>query len=83
MTTINVRVEEKTKKAATRVLEDMGLDLSSGVKIFLAQVIREKGLPFTPTANAAQIRARWDREGKEARKGKGYASAKELLDELK
>lgn len=83
MTTIQVRVEEGTKKAAAKVFADMGLDLSSGVKIFLSQVIREKGIPFTPTANTAEIRARWDREVAVARKGKGYTSPKRLLSDLK
>ncbi len=83
MTTINVRVEEKTKKAANKVFADMGLDMSAGVKLFLTQVARDKGLPFTPTANAAQIRARWDREVAEAKaKGKVYRSAKEALADL-
>lgn len=66
MSTVNVRIEEKTKKAASKVLADMGLDLSTGVKIFLNQVVIDKGLPFRPTKNPAAIRARWEREVAEA-----------------
>ena len=47
-TTIQVRVDAKMKKSAQAVFEKMGLDLSSGVKLYLSQVILEKGLPFTP-----------------------------------
>lgn len=48
MSTINVRIEEKTKAAASKALARMGLDLSTGVKLFLHQVVVEQGLPFTP-----------------------------------
>ena len=82
MTTLNVRIEEKTKLAASKALADIGLDLSSGVKLFLHQVVTEKGLPFTPTKNAAVIRAKWDAESARARTGRQYKSAKEALRSL-
>ncbi|MBL8158744.1 type II toxin-antitoxin system RelB/DinJ family antitoxin [bacterium] len=82
MTTLNIRIEEKTKKAASKVLRDVGLDLSSGVKIFLHQVALEKGLPFTPTKNMASIAAKWDKEVADAlKKGKVY-SARDALKGL-
>lgn len=84
MTTLNVRIEEKTKRAASKALRDVGLDLSSGVKIFLKQVVVEKGLPFKPTKRSPkEIRAQWDREVAEALKsGKRYKTAKELFEDL-
>jgi len=83
MTTVQVRIEEKTKKAAQKALADIGLDLSTGVKIFLNQVVTEKGLPFTPTKNRAALRAKWDKEVAEARKhGKRYTDVKELFKDL-
>ena len=79
MTTLNVRIEEKTKAQATKTLAKLGLDMSSAVKLFLTQVIKEDGLPFTPTNNAKAIRARWDAQVADAMKnGKSYSSAKEL-----
>ena len=74
--------EEKTKLAASKALADIGLDLSSGVKLFLHQVVTEKGLPFTPTKNAAVIRAKWDAEVVQARAGRRYANAKDVLREV-
>jgi len=83
MTQINVRIEEKTKKEARKTLADIGLDLSSAVNIFLKQVIIEQGLPFTPTKNAAVLRAKWDREITDAIKhGKRYNTAEQLLKDL-
>jgi len=83
MATLNVRVEEKTKIAAQKTLAKMGLDLSTGVKIFLHQVITEQGLPFTPTKNPVALRAKWDREVAEALKsGKVYKDPRDLFKDL-
>jgi DNA-damage-inducible protein J len=83
MTQINIRIEEKTKRAASKALADIGLDLSTGVKLFLHQVVTEKGMPFTPTKNPAVLRAKWDKEIAEARKrGKFYKSAEDMLEDI-
>ena len=83
MTTINVRIEEKTKKAASKALKSIGLDLSSGIKMFLYQVAVEKGLPFRPNKTPLVSRAQLDKEVEDAMKrGKRYKSGKELLDDL-
>ncbi|OGG64449.1 hypothetical protein A3C18_04080 [Candidatus Kaiserbacteria bacterium RIFCSPHIGHO2_02_FULL_54_11b] len=84
MTTLNVRVEKKTKREARKALADIGLDMSSAVNIFLKQVIVEQGLPFTPTKkDPKKIRAAWDREAAWALKhGKRYTDTKELFRDL-
>lgn len=83
MTTLNVRIEEATKAKAIKVLDKMGLDMSSAVKLFLTQVIKEDGLPFTPTNITAATRARWDKEVVDALKnGKVYHSGGEALADL-
>ncbi len=66
--------------AASKALAGLGLDLSSGVKLFLHQVITEQGLPFTPTKNHAALRAKWDAEVAQALKnGKVYSAENALL----
>jgi DNA-damage-inducible protein J len=82
MTTISVRIDEKVKNAASKELIALGLDLSSGVNMFLRQVIKERGLPFQPTSNPVLLKRKWDREVKEARKRKSYSSAKEMFADL-
>ena len=83
MTTLNVRIEEKTKAQATKTLSKLGLDMSSAVKLFLNQVIKEDGLPFTPTNNAKAIRARWDKQIAHAMKyGKSYKTAEEMHKDI-
>jgi DNA-damage-inducible protein J len=83
MTTLNVRIEEKTKAQATKTLAKLGLDMSSAVKLFLTQVIKEDGLPFTPTNNTKAIRARWDAQIADAMKnGKSYTTAEQMYRDI-
>lgn len=44
--TIHVRVDNDTKKKATKALEAMGLDLSTAVRVYLARIGAEQRLPF-------------------------------------
>lgn len=49
MANLQVRLDDSLKAKAQTVAEGMGMDLSSAVRIFLAQMVRENGLPFTPS----------------------------------
>ncbi|MBI4993324.1 MAG: type II toxin-antitoxin system RelB/DinJ family antitoxin [Candidatus Magasanikbacteria bacterium] len=44
--TVQLRVDKKTKQAVAGIFQSLGLDLSTGVKIFFQQVLRYKGIPF-------------------------------------
>jgi len=48
MSTIQVRIDEKTKKSAKKVLDRIGMDMSSAVKVFFRQIVATQGLPFKP-----------------------------------
>ena len=83
MSHISIRLEEKTKKAAAKTLESLGLDMSTAVKMFLQQVVAEQGLPFTPSQNPAYLAAKWDAQVADALKNSPrYASADELMANL-
>lgn len=45
-TTLQIRIDSKTKKSVAKIFESLGLDLSSGVKIYFNQVLSHKGIPF-------------------------------------
>jgi len=47
-TTINVRTDAATKRSAQAVFKKMGLDLSTGVNMYLSRVAQDKAMPFTP-----------------------------------
>ena len=46
MTTINIRVDETVKQQATALFEDLGLDMSTALNLFLRQAIQYGGIPF-------------------------------------
>lgn len=85
-TTVQIRIDEKMKREATKTLKSMGLDMSTGVKLFLAQVVNTKSIPF-PVMSADMLprekKLELVREAKEALKGKGYRTARELHDAIK
>ena len=44
--TLTIRVDNDLKDEASAILEDMGLNLTSGITVFLKTVVREKKIPF-------------------------------------
>ncbi len=46
-TTLQIRIDKKTKDAAQKAFHSMGLDMSSGVKLYLTQVMHTKSIPFS------------------------------------
>ncbi len=42
---LQIRIDAKTKSEAKRVLDSLGMDISSAVKIFLHQVINTRNFP--------------------------------------
>jgi len=45
-TTVRARIDERVKKEAAHVLEDMGLSVSDAIRMMLMRVAAEKALPF-------------------------------------
>jgi len=83
MSTLNIRIEEKTKREANKTLKALGLDMSSAVKLFLNQVVIEQGIPFKPSRNPGQIKAEWDNEVAQALKsGERYSGAEDLFKDI-
>ena len=46
MSQIAVRVDDKLKKDATEVFSELGLDMTTAVKLFLRQSVLTKSIPF-------------------------------------
>jgi DNA-damage-inducible protein J len=42
---IQIRIDAKTKQEAKKVLDSLGMDMSSAVKIFFRQIINTKNFP--------------------------------------
>lgn len=45
-TNLNVRTDSEVKEAAERIFEELGMNMTTAVNIFLRQTIRENGIPF-------------------------------------
>lgn len=43
---IQVRIDIKTKEDAQKIFNNLGLDISSAIKLFFRQTINSKNLPF-------------------------------------
>ena len=43
---LNVRVDEALKKNAEALLDDLGMNMSTAINVFLRQLIRVHGIPF-------------------------------------
>ena len=43
---IHVNVNSKVKNDASEILNGLGLNMSTAINMFLAQVVKRKGIPF-------------------------------------
>jgi addiction module RelB/DinJ family antitoxin len=87
-TTIQIRIDKKSKDRAVKSFKAMGLDLSSGIKYLLAQTGKTKDLSYI--CSHGYVHRYTDKQAKEYKRivkdtlkhGKKY-TAKELSAEMK
>ena len=48
---LNIRTDKNVKIAAEKIFEELGLNMTTAINIFLRQTIRENGIPFELTLN--------------------------------
>ena len=58
MASLQVRIDDKLKFQSNEILEKMGIDLSTAIRMFLKKVIYERGLPFDPKIDEEGLRFR-------------------------
>ena len=77
-------VDENLKKTADTLLNELGLNMSSAINIYLKQIVRENGIPFEiklDKPNAETLQAMQDvREGKNLHGP--FNSLSELMEDL-
>lgn len=74
MASINVRVDDELKKQSEMIFEELGMNTNTAINIFLKQVIRSNGIPFTVQADPfyqQRIRLICWQQKKEWKKAKG------------
>lgn len=85
-TTVQVRIDPKTKRKAGKIFADLGMDISTGMKVYLNKVVEIEGIPFPvirrkflgyPSKGAYKKEVAWA-----LKHGKSYSSAKEMIDAI-
>lgn len=86
MATINVRVDDDVKKAASAVFSDIGLDMSTAINMFLHQAIMHDGLPFeakrVPNAETLAALEELRRIQAGEQRAKVYTDVHKMFEEL-
>lgn len=55
MSMVTVRVDDELKKEASKIYKDLGLDMTTAVRMFLIQSVRTRSLPFDVTLEKPSI----------------------------
>lgn len=79
-TVVNVRVDEKTKRRAKKIVESLGINLSQAINLYLKQIIYTGSIPFEPRLPSREtLKAINELESGE---GSKFKSVDELFQEL-
>lgn len=83
----SISIDSEVREKALPILNELGLDLSTAVGMFLRQTIRDKGIPFHVTLNVPNTETQAAlREFQEMRehpeKYKRYSSFEDALQEV-
>lgn len=79
MSRLNIRIDDKLKDEANELFSDMDIDMSTAIKIFLRQSVREQKIPFRLEEPLDSTQAR-----EEALEGKGkvFDNISEMMAEI-
>lgn len=86
-TALNVNVDAKNKEAATNILKSLGLNMSTAINMFLAQIVKRDGIPFevvNPKPSKDMLEALKEAEEiiKNPNKHPGYTNREDLKKAL-
>ena len=56
MSVLQVRIDEELKNQAAEILDAIGIDLSTAVRMFLKKVIIERGIPFDTRIDESSLK---------------------------
>lgn len=79
MSRLNIRIDDELKEEANKLFDEIGIDMSTAVKIFLSQSVREQRIPFIIGEPLESSQAR-----EEALEGKGkiYNSVDDMMKDI-
>jgi DNA-damage-inducible protein J len=78
---INARIDAKAKEQVTKILKELGIDLSAAISMYVRQIIIHRGIPFEMRLpNKVTMQAIEDLE---SGKGKSFDNVEDMLKDLK
>ena len=83
-TNLNIRIDADLKKQAEEIFNELGLNMSTALTVFLRQTVRSNGIPFEmrlDTPNAETLAAIEDVKLRRNLSG-SFSSVKELMEDL-
>jgi DNA-damage-inducible protein J len=84
-TTIQIRIEKNVKTDVKKIFNTLGLDMSTGIKMYLQQVLLQKGIPFQIiTENSLTTKEEKEiiKASKEAQKGKNITRHNNMTEAI-
>lgn len=86
-TNINVRVDTELKQAAESLFNDLGLNMSAAITMFLKSAVSHDGIPFevkrqTPNAETKAALAEYEEMRKNPGSYKRYSFFDDLVNEV-
>lgn len=84
---INVCVDERTKKEVETILDEMGLNMTAAINMYLKRILMEQGIPFdvsarTPNAITIAAMDEYDEMKRNPGAYKRYSSFKDAMKEV-
>jgi DNA-damage-inducible protein J len=83
---IQIRLEEKLKKRVEKVLDDLGMDVPTAVRIFFVQVAATGGIPFSLSGREERypqhVIDAIDEMAAEAERGEGISRSFDSMEEM-
>lgn len=81
-TNLNIRIDKEIKDQAEQIFNELGLNMTTAVNIFLRTTVRENGIPFPLKLDVPnEITAAAIKEGREIARDKnikGYSTIEDL-----
>lgn len=83
-TNLNVRIDSELKKQSEQIFNELGLNMSTALTIFLRQTVRSNGIPFELRLNTPndETLAAIEDVNLNRNMSKPFRSVKELMEDL-
>lgn len=84
---LNVNVNAETKKEASKILDELGLNMTTAINIYLKQIVKHNGIPFevknrVPNHKLKKALKETGKIIKGKVNSKAYSSAEDLMKDI-